>query len=78
MSDMSEPITINGHSKKITITLPSSYRITGAAGSTIIEIDSEPNAPFKSLNVENLDAPKADRLKFKSPEYKSRWRVTIK
>lgn len=75
---MSEPITIDGHAKKITITLPSSYRITGAAGSTIIEIDSDPKAPFKSLDVRNLDAPKADQLKYKAPEYKSRWKVTIK
>lgn len=76
---MSQPITIDGHSKKITITLPSSYRITGSAGSTIIEIDSDPKAPFKSLDVRNLDEPRAkDRLKFKAPEYKSRWKVTIK
>lgn len=75
---MSEPITIDGHSKKITITLPSSYRITGSAGPTIIEIDSDPKKPFKSLDVRNLDAPKKQQVKYKAPEYKSRWKVTIK
>lgn len=75
---MSEPITIDGHSKKITITLPSSYRITGSAGSTIIEIDSDPKNPFKSLDVRNLDAPKTQQIKYKAPEYNSRWKVTIK
>lgn len=76
---MSEPIIIDGHSKKVTITLPSSYRITGAAGSTIIEIESDPKAPFKSLDVRNLDEAKAkDQLKYKAPDYTSRWKVTIK
>lgn len=75
---MSEPIIIDGHSKKITIKLPSSYRITGASGSTIIEIEPDPKTPFKSLDVRNLDAPKTKQLMYKAPEYKSRWKVTIK
>lgn len=76
---MAEPIEIKGHSKGVTINLPSSYRIIGASGSTIIEIDPDPKAPFKSLDVRNLDEPKAkDQVKFKAPEYKSRWKVTIK
>ena len=75
---MAEPIEIKGHSKGITIKLPSSYRITGAAGSTIIEIDSDPEAPFTSLAVRNEDEPDPDkREKFRSPEYKSRWNITI-
>jgi len=75
---MSEPITIDGHSKKITITLPSSYRITGSAGSTIIEIDSDPKAPFKSLDVRKMDEPRKLQVKYKAPDYKSRWKVTIR
>lgn len=75
---MAEPITIQGHSKGITIQLPSSYRITGAAGSTIIEIDSDPKAPFTSLVVRNEDeAEEKDREKFRAPQYETRWNVKI-
>lgn len=75
---MAEPVEIKGHSKGITISLPSSYRIIGVAGSATIEIDSDPNAPFASLVVRNEDeAEEKDREKFRSPEYKSAWKITI-
>lgn len=75
---MAEPIIIDGHSKGITIKLPSSYRITGAVGSTTIEIDSDPEAPFTSLAVRNEDEPEEkNREKFRAPEYTSRWSIRI-
>lgn len=74
---MSEPIIIDGHSKKVTIKLPSSYRITGSAKSTIIEIDADPKQLFTGLYVSDLGKPKGKQSVFET-DYKGRWEVTIK
>jgi len=69
---MSQPLIIDGHARKVTMTLPSSCRITQNASSTVIEIDAAPTSPFTGLVVKE---GKADR--FKTPDFQTTWTVTI-
>lgn len=73
---MSEPITINGHTRKVTIKLPSSYKITSSSDSTIIEIVADPKQPFTGLYVRNLKLPKGKQSVYQT-NYKGSWEVTI-
>ena len=69
---MSQPLIIDGHARKVTMTLPSSCRITRTDSSTVIEIDSAPTAPFTGLAVKegNVD-------RFRTPDFQKTWTVTI-
>lgn len=69
---MSQPLIIDGHAKRVTMTLPSSCRITQNASSTVIEIDSAPNSPFTGLVVKEGPVDM-----FRTPNFQKTWTVTI-
>ena len=69
---MSQPLIIDGHARKVTMTLPSSCRITQNASSTVIEIDSAPSSPFTGLTVKEGNVER-----FRTPHFQTTWTVTV-
>ena len=68
---MAEPIIIDGHADKVTITVPSQFKLTNAGNTTTIEVEAEPGKPFQRVEVKegntrqfiNKKAPGTDHLK---------------
>ena len=70
---MSQPITIDGHSKKVTISFHAPHRSsTNADGVTTIELDAPAGALFTGLVVQNLGHDS-----FRTSEFTTSWHVTI-
>lgn len=75
---MPEPIIIDGHAEKVTITVPSAFKITNAGNTTTIEVEADPGKPFQRVEVtennilqfKNKRSPGTDSLK-------SNWRIEI-
>ncbi len=71
---MSQPITIDGHSKKVTLSFRAPHKLTaGADGVTTIELDAQPGSAFAGLVVKN----EAGQVTFRTGEFTTSWNVTI-
>lgn len=51
---MSEPIIIDGHAQKVTITVPSNFKLTNAGDTVTIEVDADPGKPFERVVVKDM------------------------
>jgi hypothetical protein len=71
------PIIIDGHAQKITITLPSSFKMAKVGEAVTIEVESGPGTPFESVVVR--DAGEADPTKsvFRTPGMQKTWNIKI-
>ena len=70
---MSQPIIIDGHSKKVTISFHAPHRITTSAGGvTTVELDAQTGGSFAGLVVKHLG-----HETFKTSEFTTSWHITI-
>lgn len=70
---MPEPIIIDGHSQKITITLPTSFKLAKAGEGFTIEVEADPGKPFQHVVVRDVN--KQER--FRTPEFEEAWHIRI-
>ena len=75
---MPEPIIIDGHAQKVTITLPSEFKLSRAGEKSVIEVEADPGKPFQRVVVKD-DTTEHFRSKGgdKGAGLKSAWHIRI-
>jgi hypothetical protein len=70
---MPEPIIIDGHADKVTITVPAAFKLTRVGDSFTVEVEAEPGKPFEEVVVG--DRSEAENAKTFS--LRSAWHIRI-
>lgn len=84
---MPEPIIIDGHAEKITITVPAAFKLTRVGDRFTVEVEADPGKPFEEVVVSDISErdPKK-QVKFRTPApaktakasgLRSTWHITI-
>lgn len=75
---MPEPIIVDGHAEKVTITVPSQFKLTNAGNTTTIEVEADPGKPFQRVEVKEDAVLKFSNKTGEGTDgFKANWHIEI-